>query len=197
MVPSLSRIAAALALAGLAAPTAAMAAALPASRGGAYLPPMMRTAPAWPAAHEHPGGWGGGGWGGGWHHHDDGISGGDVLAGLLVLGGIAAVAVAASNANKHQHADRSDYPDSRYIPPVRDSAPPANAGPGSIDAAVDTCVAEVERGRSPVDSVDSVNNAGNGWHVEGHLRGGKAFACRVDSSGRIGSLTIDGAAPGY
>ncbi len=200
MVSRVSRFAAGLALAALAAPTVAMA--TPAGHGGAYLPPVMRSgAPGVQAAHDHPGRWGGG-----WRHHDDGLSGGDVLAGLLVIGGIAAIAVAASNAEKHKREDARDYPardyperdyrGGNYTPPLgQDSSPSWGSGPGSIDAAVDSCTTEVERGREPVDSVDTVTKAVDGWRIEGHLRGGQPFACRVGSDGRIGSLTVDGAAP--
>ena len=196
MVTRVSRFAAVLAMASFAMPTQTQAAPLPAKRGGAYLPPVMRAeAPGVPAARDHPGRWRGG-WGGGWRHRDDGISGGDVLAGLLVIGGIAAIAVAASNSDKRKREEARDYPDNRYTPPrAQDSAPSAGGGSGSIDAAVDTCVAEVERGREPVDSVDSVTKAVDGWRIEGHLSGGKPFACRVGSDGRIGTLTVDGAAP--
>ena len=38
-------------------------------------------------------GWGGGGWG---HHHRDRVDAGDVIAGILIIGGIAAIASAAS-----------------------------------------------------------------------------------------------------
>lgn len=190
------------------APVAATAAPQVSGGRGVYVPAVMRTAPdIVPAARDHPGGrgwgrgWGGrGGWGGGRHDHDDG---GAVLAGLLVLGGIAAIAVAASNADKHKQEQRRSYPDNQPDPGYGDSqrdaapsaAPGAPTGTGSIDAAVDTCVDEVERGADPVDTVDTVNNAGDGWHVQGRVRGGKPFACRVTSDGQIRTLTVDGHAP--
>jgi hypothetical protein len=208
MVTRVSRFAAVLAMASLVMPTQTQAAPLPAKRGGAYLPPVMRAeAPGVPVARDHPGRWRGG-WGGGWRHRDDGLSGGDVLAGLLVIGGIAAIAVAASNADKRKREEARDYPnnrnsdnrypENRYAPPRgQDSAPSQGSGSGSIDAAVDACVAEIERGRDPVDSVDSVTKAVDGWRIEGHLGGGKPFACRVGSDGRIGSVTVDGVAPAF
>ena len=193
------------------APAAAMAAPQVSGGRGVYVPAVMRTAPdIVPDARDHPGGrgWGGGGgwggrggWGGGRHDHDDG---GAVLAGLLVLGGIAAIAVAASNADKHKQEQRRSYPDnqpdpgygdSQQAPGARDAAPSAATGAGSIDAAVDTCVDEVERGADPVDTVDSVNNAGDGWNVQGRVRGGKPFVCRVTRDGQIRTLTVDGHAP--
>jgi len=60
---------------------------------------------------------------GGWHHRDRGIDGGDILAGAVILGGIAAIAgmsakkdrrvddeIAARNGNRYSdaYADRSD-----------------------------------------------------------------------------------------
>ena len=186
------------------APVGAMAAPQVSGGRGVYVPAVMRTTPdIAPTARDHPGGrgWGGrGGWGGGRHDHDDG---GAVLAGLLVLGGIAAIAVAASNADKHKPEQRRSYPDNQpdpgygdsKAPSPRDAAPSVATGAGSIDAAVDTCVDEVERGADPVDTVDSVNNAGDGWQVQGRVRGGKPFACRVTGDGQIRTLTVDGHAP--
>ena len=75
----------------------AIAAALPHAANRSALPTVAKTwSPADDiAANRGRGGWGRGGWGGR-HHHDDGIDGGDVFAGLLILGGIAAIASAAS-----------------------------------------------------------------------------------------------------
>lgn len=55
---------------------------------------------------------------GGWdrhyrHHHGNGIDGGDVLAGLLIVGGIAAIASAAGKSARDDRADeRGRYPES-------------------------------------------------------------------------------------
>ncbi len=50
-----------------------------------------------------------GGWGGGWGRHHDRVDAGDVLAGVLIIGGIAAVASAASKAARDRR-----YEDGRY-----------------------------------------------------------------------------------
>ena len=51
---------------------------------------------ALPVAAEAHGRWDRGGWGGrGWHRDRGGVDGGDVLAGLLIIGGIAAIAKSA------------------------------------------------------------------------------------------------------
>ena len=49
-------------------------------------------------------GWRGGGWGGGWGHrgHHDRVDAGDIFAGILIIGGIAAIASAASKADRDQ-----------------------------------------------------------------------------------------------
>lgn len=150
---------------------------------------------------DHPGrgGWGGG-FGGGWgrgRHHDD-IDGGDILAGLLVIGGIAAIASAASKSSKETRQDRTSYPEPdnrRY----GDDTPRAGAADWgrsrSIDSAVDACVGEVERGQTRVDSVDGVTRDGEGWQVSGRATGGSPFSCRVDGDGRIRGVTVDGRAP--
>ncbi len=58
-------------------------------------------------AHDHWGGWGGGyrGWG----RHNN-IDAGDVIAGVLILGGIAAIASAVSNANKSRRTPQYRTP---------------------------------------------------------------------------------------
>ncbi len=151
-------------------------------------------------------GWGGGwGGGGGWgRHHDDGIDGGDILAGLLIFGTIAAVASAASKSAKDKReAEQNDgyrYPDqSRPAPRYDDRQSGSNSRDWgrsrSIDAAVDTCVGEVERGTARVDSVDSVDRDGDGWRVSGKVRSGAPYACSVGSDGRVRNLSVDGKAP--
>jgi len=150
----------------------------------------------------------------GWHHHEDGIDVGDVFAGLLIIGGIAAIAVAASHSNQHHQPNTDqndrDYPDQPYrrddntyrpeanrldtyreAPPVGDDYRDDSgyAGPAvSADAAVDACVGAVQNGQSSVSGIDSVNRVGNGWRVAGRDRDGHDFACSVDREGRISGV---------
>jgi len=142
---------------------------------------------------------------GGWghrHHHGDGIDGGDVLAGLLVIGGIAAIASAAGK--KDQESREADYrypnrdyrsqDDGYYVPPADGPDRPGDrygAGAGDINGAVDDCVAEIERNDRRVDSVDSVNREGDGWRVQGRA-GGRDFSCTVDRDGRVRASRLDG-----
>jgi hypothetical protein len=138
----------------------------------------------------------------GWHryHHHD-VDTGDVLAGLAIFGGIAAIAAAASSSHKNSQArtdDRDrDYPDNRYqeVPPQRyddqsydgQRRDPGSYAPSgmSVDGAVDACVGAVEQGRRSVDGIESVNREGDGWRVQGRDRNGRDFACSVDRDGRI------------
>lgn len=137
-------------------------------------------------------GWGGG-WGGGRHHHD-GIDGGDILTGLLILGGIAVIAGAASDGAKNRD-QRTRYPEPRYPQPKApgygvDDRPQWNEG-GGINSAVHRCMDEIDRGRTRVDSIDSVNRTGDGWRVDGRADGG-VFSCTVDADGRIRQVSING-----
>jgi hypothetical protein len=141
----------------------------------------------------------------GWHryHHHD-VDTGDVLAGLAIFGGIAAIAAAASSSHKNSRArtdDRyRDYPDDyREVPPQRyddrgdyerydgQRRDPGSYGPSgpSVDGAIDACVGAVEQGRRTIDGIDSVNREGDGWRVQGRDRDGRTFACSVDHDGRI------------
>ena len=166
------------------------------------------------AANRGRGGWGNNGWGnrwnGGWgRRHNGGIDGGDVLAGVLVLGTIAAIASAASKSSKdkreREENARSRGDDSwRYGDVSRDDGRPTDMGRSSdlgrsvsLDTAVDTCVADVERGTNRVDTVDNVNRQGDGWRVEGRTQGGASWNCSVDASGRVKGVTTDDPRPRY
>lgn len=145
----------------------------------------------------------------GWHRHGDGIDGGDVVAGLLIFGGIAAIAAAASsksNKDRQARADSSyrdddyrddrDYrgDDTRYVPRADDRSDDyrpsgSNWRSGlSVDGAVDACVGAVEQGTRSIDSVEAVNRDGDGWRVSGRVRGGNDFSCSVDGQGRVRSV---------
>ena len=151
-------------------------------------------------------GWGGwGGWGGWDNHrrHHDRVDAGDVLTGILILGGIAVLVDAAS---KNKRGNRNDGRDERRNYPQRsddnsqreqnggyanDNRPEWNQA-GGIDAAVSTCTSEVARGSARVDGVDSVNRAGDGWRVQGRTSSGGNFTCTVDGAGRIRNVNVDG-----
>jgi hypothetical protein len=144
----------------------------------------------------------------GWHHHDDGVDAGDVLAGLLIVGGIAAIALAASHSSQQHQVqtdqDYRDYPsqpdDNTYRPEpnrldtYREALPPNDdyrSHPGyarpavSADGAVDACVGAIENGQRGVESIDSANREGSGWRIAGRDRAGHDFTCAVDGQGSI------------
>jgi len=205
MARIISRLAASAAIVAAFSMAAAPAVAAP-------LPVTPRSAPVaaygWtPAdntAHRGPGGYRG--YHG--HRHNDGIDAGDVVAGLLVIGGIAAIASAASNSNKDREADdyryREPYPDQRYDYPDRGydySQPPqgdyrGSYSGGGIDNAVNQCVDQVERGQDRVASVDNASRTADGWNISGQLDRGGGFSCRIDNSGRIRGVDVGGADSG-
>ena len=124
-----------------------------------------------------------------------GVRTGDVIAGVLVLGTIAAVASAASNRNRERDTYRyptrypADDPRYRYRTNTRD---PRGSGwqSGGMDRAVDMCVGQVERGRDRIGSVDSAVRDTSGWSVRGSLESGDYFSCRIDNEGRIRDVDI-------
>lgn len=114
-----------------------------------------------------------GGYRRGWRGRNRGISGGDILAGALILGGIAAVASAATNsANRRGPNDRYSY---------NDDVRSASNQCGAAAAAQSGLGARIER-------IDNVVRDGNGWRVEGLVgsrnSGVDSFTCGV-SFGRI------------
>lgn len=100
----------------------------------------------------------------------DGISTGDVIAGALIIGGIAAVASAASNDrdgygyrdNNYRYGD-NNYRNNRY-------------GHGNSRAAIERCVRAVERDArragyryADVTEIRDVDRERRGWEVTGRL----------------------------
>ena len=148
-------------------------------------------------------GWGGrddyGSWGR-HRHYRRGPSTGDVLAGVLIIGGIAAIAAAASKQNRDRDDRPRTYPDDPRAPDYRDrNAPYRGASParpsyagGGLDRAADMCVREVERDER-VDEVQNVARGPGGWRVEGDLRNGRNFRCMLDNDGRITAVDLDAA----
>ncbi len=125
-----------------------------------------------------------GGHHGGWGHHDDDwdIDGDDVLAGVLILGGLAAIA---GIANSGKHREQAPPPREPYPDDAGYQTPAADYRGGGMGEAVDTCVAEVEAGHGAVGSVDRASRAGEGWYVAGELDGGTPYACWTDGAGRV------------
>ena len=109
-----------------------------------------------------------------------GVSAGDVITGVLILGGIAAVANAAKGS-------RDGYPrrDTRYPDPRRGDYRYDDAR--GIDRAVSMCVGEIER-NARVETVDNVNRNASGWSVTGSLYNGQPFNCSIGEDGRIEAI---------
>jgi hypothetical protein len=115
---------------------------------------------------------------------DDDIDGDDILTGVLILGGLAAIAgIAGSNRQREQSRPVPEpFPeDAGYRAPARDD----RYRSGGMAEAVDTCVAEVEAGHGAVGSVDRASRSGEGWYVAGEIDGGAPFACWTDGAGRV------------
>ena len=122
-----------------------------------------------------------------WHRRDR-IDGGDVIAGVLVIGAIAAIASAAkSNRNReYRYPQRYPAPDRPYD--YRSNPTDWRSGDGrGLDRAVDMCARELER-TARVDTVDAVERNGYGWRVTGRLGNGDAFTCSIGNDGRIESI---------
>jgi hypothetical protein len=119
-------------------------------------------------------------------HWDDDwdIDGDDILTGVLILGGLAAIAgIASSNRDR---AER--YPEPEPLPDEADYQAPIRSDryrAGGMAAAVDTCVAEVEADHGAVASVDRASRSGEGWYVAGELADGPGFACWIDGAGQV------------
>lgn len=129
--------------------------------------------------------------------HNGGVDAGDIIAGVLVLGGIAAIAGAASKADRRDRDYRS-YPEQRPYPedpryrspsePYRGDYQSSTQSDG-MGRAVDMCVAEVERS-AEVGTVDNASRTGEGWFISGELGDGAPWACRIGNDGRITDVEV-------
>jgi hypothetical protein len=121
---------------------------------------------------------------GGWDDDDWDVDGDDILAGVLVLGGIAAISAIVNSGRNREPVYQEPEPyreDAGYQPPPRED----QYRSGGMAEAVDVCVAEVEAGRGPVSSVDRASRSGEGWYVAGELDGGTPYSCWIDGDGRV------------
>lgn len=102
------------------------------------------------------------------HHDRDGISAGDVIAGALIIGGIAAIASAASKNDRNYYRD-DDY---RYD---RAGYGDRYGYRGNPRQAVEQCVYAAERyagqryGRADVTDVRQVRDTRNGYEIRGRI----------------------------
>ena len=101
------------------------------------------------------------------YRDNDRIDSGDIIAGALIIGGIAAVAAAAGNGR-----DRYDYRDGRY-----DDRYDRYNSAGSSRQAVEQCVYAAERnanrysygGRAKVTDIRKIDRKREGYKVEGRI----------------------------
>ncbi|MGB7374796.1 hypothetical protein [Pontixanthobacter sp.] len=125
------------------------------------------------------------------HHRNRGVDAGDVIAGVLILGGIAAIASAASEPRRSTRT----YPQQQRDYQPRRSDNGRNMSQG-LDRAVDMCLQEIERDVR-VDRVDSVDRTGAGWNVTGRLYDGEAFACQIGNNGQVSNISYSGSAGAF
>jgi hypothetical protein len=118
-------------------------------------------------------------------HGDDDIDVGDILAGVLILGGIAAIAGAAGKNREEEYRDPQPVSDARYGEPMGTES-------RGMGAAVDRCVSTVEDHDAQVGSVDTAARTGDVWRVAGEQENGAPWACWIDDDGVLVDLEIDG-----
>lgn len=140
------------------------------------------------------------------HHHRDRVDGGDILAGIVLIGAIAAIA----GSGKKERDRRAE--DARLDPPYRgadgqdrdfgaapDAAPNGQWVPGGDSAevrAVDACswAAEGDTGEEArVGQIDGVARDGDGWRVTGSVAAPEMmprdFVCTY-RSGRVTDVSF-------
>jgi hypothetical protein len=124
-----------------------------------------------------------------WRRDRNDIDAGDVVAGVVILGAIAAIAGAGKNRRERErYEERYPRPDEDYG--YRTPGGYERSDSRGIDRAVDMCVGEVERGSERVGSVDSATRSGEGWHISGELENGTAYSCTIGNDGRISDVNL-------
>lgn len=129
-------------------------------------------------------------WDRGRYRHRNSIDAGDVVAGVLVIGAIAAIAGATKD-RRERYEER--YPDDDGYRSRTSGVYDRSDGRGidsAVDSAVDSCVSEAERGAERVGSVDSAVRTPDGWRVSGELDNGAAWSCAIDNDGRISDMNL-------
>lgn len=152
--------------------------------GAAIGAAMLATSVAPAMAQGYPGGgypgggYPGGGYGGGEHRHHDRIGAGEVIAGVAILGVLAAIASSGSHSRNNGNGDY----DRGYRGNIN-----------SENDAADACATAVERQGVRVSNIDQVYRTGSGYQVRGSVsargygrdRGyGQSFTCSI----RYGSV---------
>lgn len=132
-----------------------------------------------------------------YRHRDRGIDAGDVIAGVAVLGAIAAIASSSRNRGTTSR-DNVRYRDNDYRYGERRSdrysyGRTSGQETRGIDRAVEMCVDAIERDqRDEVADVNRAERNAGGWYVGGQMQRGQGFSCRIDNDGRIRSADVDG-----
>jgi hypothetical protein len=124
-----------------------------------------------------------------WRRDRNDIDTGDVIAGVVILGAIAAIAGAGKN-RRERERERYEQPYPQQNDDYGYQGGYERSDGRGIDRAVDMCVGEVERGSDRVGSVDNASRSGEGWHVSGALENGEAYSCTIGNDGQIGDVTV-------
>ena len=129
-----------------------------------------------------------------WRHRNR-VDVGDVIAGAVIIGGIAAIANAANKSKRDRRYRDRDYRYEERRPDYRDNRRDdrqiGSQGRG-MSGAVDMCVEQVERGDDRVGAVDNASRTADGWRVSGSLENGGGFNCWIDNDGRVRNVDLGG-----
>lgn len=128
-------------------------------------------------------------------HRDRGVDAGDVIAGVVILGAIAAIAGSGRDRDRDRDRNREvDYPERNDR---RDRDERRTYDSRGLDNASEMCVDQVERGDDRVDDISSARRTADGWRVAGTLTSGEGWNCWIDNDGRIRSIDFGAADNSY
>ena len=117
------------------------------------------------------------------HRHRDGIGVGDILTGVIIIGGIAAIAGAANDRNRRDERYR-DY-DDRYDYDRRDER-------RGLEHAAQMCADAADARGYNVETVDEASRDAGGWSIAGRTENGTRWSCNIDNSGLVRDISAGG-----
>lgn len=115
------------------------------------------------------------------HRHRRGVDAGDVIAGVVVVGALAALLSSSNNRDRDRRDDRHERV--RY-----DDRRDRGYESRGIESAVDMCVDQVEYRDNRAENVDGADRTTSGWNVSGTLSDGERWTCFIDNSGEVRSI---------
>ena len=122
------------------------------------------------------------------YRHRRGPGAGDIIAGVAVVGAIAAILGSTRSRDRDRYEPR--YPD-RDRSRERYDDRRSDVGSRGLERAADMCVDAVEAEEGRIAAIDNARRLASGWEVTGSLENGNRFTCMIGNDGRVRTIDVD------